>query len=107
MPHLVLVPRKLREPRPPGPHHGFRLDGCFRPHGGGARVRVFFSGGFHMALSWLHRLLKRKSRPVARTARKQFGPNRFMPSLEALGDRIVPSTFHVTTLADGGAGSLR
>ena len=27
--------------------------------------------------------------------------------LEALGDRIVPSTFHVTTLADGGAGSLR
>src|SRR5262249_33508944 len=29
------------------------------------------------------------------------------PGLEALGDRIVPSTFHVTTLADGGDGSLR
>src|SRR5262249_31102316 len=33
--------------------------------------------------------------------------NRFVPNLEALGDRIVPSTFHVTTLADAGAGSLR
>src|SRR5262249_28991554 len=41
------------------------------------------------------------------TDRKQFGRNRFLPDLEALGERIVPSTFHVTTLADGGAGSLR
>jgi hypothetical protein len=59
-----------------------------------------------MATSWLNRLLK-KSRPVSRTARQQFGRNRFVPNIEALGDRIVPSTFHVTTLADGGAGSLR
>src|SRR5262245_19306996 len=60
-----------------------------------------------MALSWLKRLLKGQSGPVSRTGRKQFGGNRFVPNLEALGDRIVPSTFHVTTVADGGAGSLR
>src|SRR5262245_53815679 len=60
-----------------------------------------------MTLSWLHRLLKRKSRPVSRTAHKPFGRDRFVPNIEALGDRIVPSTFHVTTLADSGAGSLR
>ena len=60
-----------------------------------------------MALSWLHRWLKRKSRPVSRTARKPFGGKRFLPNLELLGERIVPSTFHVTTLADAGAGSLR
>jgi hypothetical protein len=38
-----------------------------------------------MALSWLQRWLKRKSRPVSRTDRKQFGRNRFLPDLEALG----------------------
>src|SRR5262249_12683391 len=57
---------------------------------------------FLMATSWLHRLLK-KSRP----GRQKLWPNRFVPSLEALGDRIVPSAFHVTTLADSGPGSLR
>src|SRR5262249_16855301 len=60
-----------------------------------------------MAQSWLQRFLKRKSRPVSRAARTPFGRNRFVPNFEALGERIVPSTFHVTTLADGGAGSLR
>src|SRR5215470_4756507 len=60
-----------------------------------------------MALSWLHRFRKRKSGPVCGTARTPFGRNRFLPSLEALGERIVPSTFHVTTLADSGDGSLR
>src|SRR5262245_7760042 len=60
-----------------------------------------------MALSWLHHLLKRKSRPDCCTARTPFGRDRFVPGLEALGERIVPSTFQVTTLADGGAGSLR
>src|SRR5262249_29384739 len=59
-----------------------------------------------MALSWLQRLL-RKSRPLSRSARQKPWQSRFVPNLEALGDRIVPSTFHVTTLADGGAGSLR
>ena len=52
-----------------------------------------------MAPCWLHRLLKRKSRPVSHAARKPFGRNRFMPNIEALGERIVPSTFHVATLA--------
>src|SRR5262245_60884302 len=60
-----------------------------------------------MANSWLQRFLKRKSGPVSRTARKPFGRNRFVPNIAALGERIGPSTFHVTTLADGGAGSLR
>src|SRR5262245_21256778 len=60
-----------------------------------------------MALSWWHRFRKRKSRPVSRTARKQIGGNRFVPNLEALGGRVVPSVVHVTTLADRGAGSLR
>src|SRR5262245_56085144 len=60
-----------------------------------------------MTLSWLHRLLKRQSRPASRTGRKEVWRNRFLPNLEALGERIVPSTFQVTTLADGGAGSLR
>src|SRR5262245_3361765 len=60
-----------------------------------------------MALSWLHRLLKWKPGPVSRPGGKQFGANRFVPTLEALDDRIVPAVFHVTTLADGGAGSLR
>src|SRR5262249_40137597 len=62
---------------------------------------------FFMTQSWLQRLLKRKSRPVSRTARKPFGRDRFLPNIEALDGRIVPSTFHVTTLADGGDGSLR
>jgi hypothetical protein len=30
-----------------------------------------------------------------------------VPNPEALGERIVPSAFHVTTLADAGPGSLR
>src|SRR5262249_3970889 len=57
--------------------------------------------------SWMNCLLKWKSGPVSRTAREPLGGNRFVPNLEALGDRLVPATFHVTTLADGGAGSLR
>src|SRR5262245_19477808 len=59
-----------------------------------------------MATSWLNRLLK-KSRPLSRSGRKKLWRNPFLPNVEALGDRIVPSAFHVTTLADGGAGSLR
>src|SRR5262249_46928892 len=52
-----------------------------------------------MARSWLQRLLKGKSGPVARTGRKQFGGNRFVPNLEALADRIVPT---VTAILRGG-----
>jgi len=44
-----------------------------------------------------------RGRPTA--AARQ--PARARLGLEALGDRIVPSTFHVTTLADTGPGSLR
>src|SRR5262249_5492196 len=62
---------------------------------------------FHMVLSWLHRLLNGKSRPVARTARPPFARNRSVLGLEPLGERIVLSTSHVTTLADSGDGSLR
>ena len=39
--------------------------------------------------------------------RKEVWQNRFVPSLEALADRIVPTVFHVTTLTDGVDGSLR
>jgi Ca2+-binding RTX toxin-like protein len=52
-----------------------------------------------MTLSWLDRLLKRESGPVSRTGRKKFCGNRFVPNLEALGDRIVPTitaTFNPT-----------
>src|SRR5262252_9290190 len=73
----------------------------------GRRCPCFLSRRVHlMALSWLQRLLK-KSRPPARSGCKKFSRKSFLPDLEALGERIVPSTFHVTTLADGGAGSLR
>src|SRR5262249_39404836 len=78
-----------------------------QPPSGCSSLWLFSWRLFLMTLSWLHRLLKRKSRAVTRTARKQFGRNRFVPNVEALGERIVPSTFHVMTLADGGAGSLR
>jgi hypothetical protein len=59
-----------------------------------------------MALSWLHRWLE-QFRPPPRSGRKELWRNRFLPNLEGLGERIVPSAFHVTTLADAGAGSLR
>src|SRR5262245_35563752 len=42
----------------------------------------------------------RPAAPVRKRARARLG-------LEALDGRIVPSTFHVTTLADAGPGSLR
>src|SRR5262245_3832870 len=60
-----------------------------------------------MALSWLQRLLKRKPGPVSRTGRKKPGHARFVPALEWLSERTVPAAFHVTTLTDGGTGSLR
>jgi len=53
---------------------------------------------FRSASKWLWG----RGRPAA--VRK---PSRARLGLEALGDRIVPSTFHVTTLADAGPGSLR
>jgi hypothetical protein len=46
--------------------------------------------------SWL-----RKKTPRPRSAA------RCRPQLEALGDRVVPSTLHVTNTFDSGPGSLR
>ena len=60
-----------------------------------------------MALSWLHALAEAEVRSGLPHGPQEVGRNRFVPNLEALGDRIVPSVFHVTTLADGVAGSLR
>src|SRR5262245_25429968 len=85
---------------PPGEQSSARPSGTARPgivfprpRRGGAWVRVFFPGGLHMAVSWLHRLLKGKSGPAPRAGRKKVWRNRFVPSLEGLGERIVPSTF--------------
>src|SRR5262245_21610106 len=60
-----------------------------------------------MALSWLHRLLRGRPGLAPRTGRQKPGHARCVPALEGLSDRIVPSAFHVTTLADGGPSSLR
>src|SRR5262245_51083248 len=83
------------EHRVPAPPWWGRLRPCF-----------LFWRFFLMATSWLNRLLK-KFRPLSRSGRKELWRNRFLPDLEGLGDRIVPSTFRVTSLADAGAGSLR
>lgn len=44
-----------------------------------------------MILSWLRLLLKKKSRPVVRSARRGPAPGRFLPALESLGERIAPA----------------
>jgi Ca2+-binding RTX toxin-like protein len=44
-----------------------------------------------MALSWLHRLLKRKFGPVSRTGRKKPGRARFVPAVESLAERVLPA----------------
>src|SRR5262245_31935596 len=49
-----------------------------------------------MALSWLHRLLEGASR----TGRQKPGHARWVSALKCLSDCLVPSAFHVTTLAD-------
>jgi hypothetical protein len=56
--------------------------------------------------SWLRNLISSPSRDrrVSGTARKRTG---FRPQLEALDDRLVPSTLTVTNNLDSGAGSLR
>ena len=55
-----------------------------------------------MALSWLRRLLKRKSGPVSRTGRKKPGHGRFVPDIEPLSERILPA---VTATFLPGAGT--
>src|SRR5262245_11732708 len=44
-----------------------------------------------MVLSWLDRLLKRRSGPASRTGRKTPWQGRFVPSFEALAERIAPA----------------
>src|SRR5260370_23085277 len=45
-----------------------------------------------MAQSWLSRMLKQKSRPpVSRSGRKQPDRGRVLPTLEQLGERILPA----------------
>src|SRR5262245_60301236 len=56
-----------------------------------------------MALSWLRRLLKRKSGPVSRAGRKKPGHARFIPAVEPLAERILPA---VTATFLPGAGTL-
>lgn len=45
-----------------------------------------------MSLSWFFRMLKKKSRPVARPGRKQPYQGRYLPALESLDERILLST---------------
>jgi hypothetical protein len=44
-----------------------------------------------MAFLWLRRLLKKRSRPVSRSGRKKSWQGRFVPCLEALGERVLPA----------------
>src|SRR5262245_37435173 len=63
---------------------------------------VFLSWRVHlMALSWLQRMLKRKSGPVPRTGRKKPGPARFVPAVESLVERVLPAVT-ATFLPDAG-----
>jgi Domain of unknown function (DUF4214)/RTX calcium-binding nonapeptide repeat (4 copies) len=55
-----------------------------------------------MALSWLHRLVK-KSRPASRPGRKKMGHGRFRPTVEALAERVLPA---VTATFNGATGVL-
>src|SRR4051794_38362634 len=56
-----------------------------------------------MALSWISRMLKKTSRPVSRSGRKQPNQGRFLPALEPLADRILPA---ITASFTPGAGVL-
>jgi ABC-type glutathione transport system ATPase component len=56
----------------------------------------------------LNSLRKMVGRAASRKVRRpKVRPVGFRPSIEALEDRVVPSTFAVTTTADSGTGSLR
>src|SRR5437016_2507198 len=49
----------------------------------------------------------RRGQPPRSSRRTVAPPRSFLPRLEVLEDRTVPSTFTVTNLADSGPGSLR
>jgi Ca2+-binding RTX toxin-like protein len=44
-----------------------------------------------MLLFWIRKFLKRKPRPASRTSPKQFNKGSFVPSVEVLADRLMPS----------------
>src|SRR6516165_10346721 len=67
---------------------------------GGAAVLLFSFWRILMALSWIHRMLKIKSRPISRSGRKQSNPRRFVPTLEPLEDRALLSIFTPTSFTD-------
>ena len=67
-----------------------------------------------MLLSWIREALKKKSRPIIRSSRKQPNPNRFVPTLEPLIERIMPAitasfspgTSILTVLGDAGNNNI-
>ncbi len=44
-----------------------------------------------MSLSWIRSLLMKKSQPIVRRSPKRAHPLRFMPTVECLGERILPA----------------
>ena len=57
---------------------------------------------------WLQAVQRRfRGAPRKRPSAARLRPALFVPRLEALEDRTLPSTFLVTNLHDSGAGSLR
>src|SRR5262249_44360738 len=44
-----------------------------------------------MVLSWIRRILAKRSRPLSRSGRKRPPQGRFVPRVEPLGDRLLPS----------------
>jgi Ca2+-binding RTX toxin-like protein len=56
-----------------------------------------------MVLSWIRRLFVKKTRPISRSGRKQPNQGRFVPTLEHLDERILPT---VTASFSPGAGIL-
>jgi len=63
----------------------------------------FFLEVFLMARSWFHRWPGKNSGLAARTGRKKPGHARFVPGVESLGDRVLPS---VTATFSPNAGTL-
>src|SRR6266540_213772 len=86
-----------------------RLDRCPTRCSQTASSQEMKTMAFPSWLRWLkgglvHSRRGQHYRPSRRTVTPQRS---FLPRLEVLEDRTVPSTFTVTTLADSGPGSLR
>jgi hypothetical protein len=60
-----------------------------------------------MTLSWINRMFEKKAWALAQSGRNRSSHRRFMPRLELLGDRILPSVFNFSTgLPDGKAATI-